>query len=257
MEKKEFDEIDIRRLWKAVERAATPIQHPGKTAECLSLFQFEKRRYTFEQLVHIASCSYCKKTDWMFHRTPLTFKFLALLSPTKRIIQQIGNTITEIYPKQPWEQFIYIPDVLLQQERSLLGKKINVKYLIQSGTSTQRSNFLQLTPHLFASGCLLVFLEVDLQNNRFDVILELRKCEVHHQEYEIYYQVGNGIPNCYVIFQKAQEPIADIQTSEYGACGIYGLSAGTYQVTFDKYPHISLELELLRENITKSAPKIQ
>ena len=233
MRKRELDETDAWRFWKAAEKAVAHTEHPDKTAECLSFFQFEERRYTFAQLMHMDSCSYCQKTDWMFHQTPLTFEFLALVSPAKRIIGQTGHTITEVYFEQPGEQFIHIPDALLRQEKSLT--RCGCPF-------TQKRNFLQLTPHLFASAHLLVFLEVNLQENQFDVILELRKCEA--------YQVGGAIPNCHVTFQKAYKQIADTETSEYGDCGVYGLSAGTYQVAFDRYPHVSLELKLLSENTT-------
>ncbi|MBM3235915.1 hypothetical protein FJZ31_06405 [Candidatus Poribacteria bacterium] len=243
MNKREFDETCAWMLWKAVEKTEPPTKHPCQTAECLSFFQFEQRQYTFAQLLHLASCSYCQKTDWMFHYTLPTFKFLAIVCPAKRIIQQIGNTLKEVYPRQSREQLIQIPDALLQQEKSLLKKKTNVRYLTRPTHSTKNMKFLQLPPHLFFSEGLMVFPEVVLQHNQFDVILELRKCEAC--------QVGRVIPNCYVTFQKAQKQVADTQTSEYGICEVYGLSAGTYQVTFDQYPHVNLELELLKENKTK------
>jgi len=89
MRKREFDETDTWRLWKAVEETVTPTKHPARTAECFSFFEFEKRRYTSEQLLHMASCSYCQKTDWMFHHTPLTFKFLPLASPAVYQIESV------------------------------------------------------------------------------------------------------------------------------------------------------------------------
>jgi hypothetical protein len=172
----------------------------------------------------------------MFHHTPPTFEFWALVSPAKRVIRQIGNNITEVYPEFPNEQAICIPDALVEQERSLL-KKTGFRHLAEDGKSTKNRKFLKLTPHLFSSASLLVFPEVDLQNNQFDVILELRKCEE--------YKVGQPISNCDVTFHKAQKQIADTQTSEYGICGVYGLSAGTYLVTFEE-SDVNLEIELLK-----------
>jgi len=248
VKKREFDRTDAWWFWKTTEKAGTPTRHPAKTAECLSFFQFEERRYNFAQLVHLASCSYCQKTDWMFHCTHLKFKFSALVSPAKLVVQQIGNSITEVYPEQSKQQFIHIPDTLLQCEKNVLKKKTNVRARARDDISMKNGKFLQLTPYLFASARLIVFAEVGLQNNQFDVILELRECKVH--------QLGQPIPNCHVTFQKARKKIADTavhevtarsQTSEYGICRVYGLGVGTYQVAFDGYPHVSLELELLEE----------